>query len=325
MNATSERPGASRDPEQLERAAERLRADLDRTLDALERKLSPSQLLDRSLAYLRRPARPHHRVQPHEDGVVPAPRHPAQRPAATGRLVGVALSALRRHERTAGLRVVVGRRGAIDRADHARTGHAIPIGGRTTTTKRSCCDERRTRASSGLRGSRAQRAGRHADRARGAARRRPRLTTTNTPRRSPRRPMCVGHSLVGPSKLGRSLLAMRGESFGRVRTAEAVELVAERRVEGGTGGAIPVVERVLGPPDGGLRHPRELHGDLERSCVDLIVVDAQRDETDPLGFLAGERVAREEVVLRLGHAARAAASTPRRGRRRRHRGGYVRR
>jgi ElaB/YqjD/DUF883 family membrane-anchored ribosome-binding protein len=53
MNATSERPGASRDPEQLERAAERLRADLDRTLDALERKLSPSQLLDRSLAYLR--------------------------------------------------------------------------------------------------------------------------------------------------------------------------------------------------------------------------------------------------------------------------------
>ena len=33
--------------------AERIRADLDRTLDALERKLSPSQLLDRSLAYLR--------------------------------------------------------------------------------------------------------------------------------------------------------------------------------------------------------------------------------------------------------------------------------
>jgi hypothetical protein len=53
MNATSERAGASRDPEQLERAADRIRADLDRTLDALERKLSPSQLLDRSLAYLR--------------------------------------------------------------------------------------------------------------------------------------------------------------------------------------------------------------------------------------------------------------------------------
>lgn len=53
MNATSESPGASRDPEQLERTAEQIRADLDRTLDALEHKLSPSQLLDRSLAYLR--------------------------------------------------------------------------------------------------------------------------------------------------------------------------------------------------------------------------------------------------------------------------------
>ena len=39
--------------EQLERAADRIRADLDRTLDALERKVSPSQLLDRSLTYLR--------------------------------------------------------------------------------------------------------------------------------------------------------------------------------------------------------------------------------------------------------------------------------
>lgn len=58
MNATSERPGSNRDPsnrdpEQLERSADRIRADLDRTLDALERKLSPSQLIDRSLAYLR--------------------------------------------------------------------------------------------------------------------------------------------------------------------------------------------------------------------------------------------------------------------------------
>ena len=53
MNAKSEHPGPSRDPEELERAADRIRADLDRTLDALERKLSPSQMLDRSLAYLR--------------------------------------------------------------------------------------------------------------------------------------------------------------------------------------------------------------------------------------------------------------------------------
>ena len=51
--ATSQQPGADRDPEQLERTADQIRADLDRTFDALERKLAPSQLLDRSLAYLR--------------------------------------------------------------------------------------------------------------------------------------------------------------------------------------------------------------------------------------------------------------------------------
>jgi ElaB/YqjD/DUF883 family membrane-anchored ribosome-binding protein len=53
MNTTSQPPGAGKDPEQLERTADQIRADLDRTLDALERKLSPSQLLDRSLEYLR--------------------------------------------------------------------------------------------------------------------------------------------------------------------------------------------------------------------------------------------------------------------------------
>jgi ElaB/YqjD/DUF883 family membrane-anchored ribosome-binding protein len=53
MNTTSQRPGDSPASEQLERTADRLRADLDRTLDALERRLAPSQLLDRSLAYLR--------------------------------------------------------------------------------------------------------------------------------------------------------------------------------------------------------------------------------------------------------------------------------
>ena len=54
MKPRSDRAGAtSRNPEELERNAEQIRADLDRTLGALERKLSPSQLLDRSLAYLR--------------------------------------------------------------------------------------------------------------------------------------------------------------------------------------------------------------------------------------------------------------------------------
>lgn len=53
MNATTERPGAGRDPAELEREASQIRADMDRTLDALERRFSPSQLLDRSLTYLR--------------------------------------------------------------------------------------------------------------------------------------------------------------------------------------------------------------------------------------------------------------------------------
>jgi hypothetical protein len=53
MNSPSQAADPSRDPEDLERTAEQIRADLDRTLDALERKLSPSQWLDRSLEYLR--------------------------------------------------------------------------------------------------------------------------------------------------------------------------------------------------------------------------------------------------------------------------------
>jgi uncharacterized protein DUF3618 len=53
MNTTSQRPEDGLASEQLERTADRLRADLDRTLDALERRLAPSQLLDRSLTYLR--------------------------------------------------------------------------------------------------------------------------------------------------------------------------------------------------------------------------------------------------------------------------------
>lgn len=43
----------TRDPAEIEREANEIRADLDRTLDALERKFSPGQLLDRSLGYLR--------------------------------------------------------------------------------------------------------------------------------------------------------------------------------------------------------------------------------------------------------------------------------
>ena len=53
MNTSSQRTGTPHDPEQLQRRADQIRADMDQTLDALERKLAPSQLLDKSLAYLR--------------------------------------------------------------------------------------------------------------------------------------------------------------------------------------------------------------------------------------------------------------------------------
>ena len=53
MNTSSQRTGTPHDPEQLERQADQIRADMNQTLDALERKLAPSQLLDKSLAYLR--------------------------------------------------------------------------------------------------------------------------------------------------------------------------------------------------------------------------------------------------------------------------------
>jgi hypothetical protein len=54
MGVTSSDPNeAARDPADLERQASEIRADMDRTLDALERKFSPEQLLDRSLGYLR--------------------------------------------------------------------------------------------------------------------------------------------------------------------------------------------------------------------------------------------------------------------------------
>lgn len=50
---SSERDQSARNPEDLERQADAIRADMDRTLNALERKLSPEQLLDRPLSFLK--------------------------------------------------------------------------------------------------------------------------------------------------------------------------------------------------------------------------------------------------------------------------------
>jgi len=55
MSATpgfDENRDEQREPEELQREADAIRADMDRTLNALERKLSPRQLLDRSLTFM---------------------------------------------------------------------------------------------------------------------------------------------------------------------------------------------------------------------------------------------------------------------------------
>jgi len=50
----NQNPGATtRSPADLEREGEEIRADLDRTLDEIERKLSPGELLDKSVDFLR--------------------------------------------------------------------------------------------------------------------------------------------------------------------------------------------------------------------------------------------------------------------------------
>jgi hypothetical protein len=60
MNATTDNGGwanrsggSHRSASELEREGEEIRADLDRTLDEIERKLSPGELLDRSVDFLR--------------------------------------------------------------------------------------------------------------------------------------------------------------------------------------------------------------------------------------------------------------------------------
>jgi len=49
-----DRAQAQRDPEQLQREADAIRADLDRTLEALEHKLSPRRIANRSVDMFRR-------------------------------------------------------------------------------------------------------------------------------------------------------------------------------------------------------------------------------------------------------------------------------
>jgi hypothetical protein len=53
MNAAAGRHGSDRNPADLERDSDTIRADMDRTLEALENKFSPREIVDRSLDYVR--------------------------------------------------------------------------------------------------------------------------------------------------------------------------------------------------------------------------------------------------------------------------------
>ena len=105
----------------------------------------------RELRQLRRPARPHHRVQPDPHRVVAAARHPAQRRAARGRQLGVALPAVprvrahgshRARAESAPVTRTSGTSGTRSRASRCRCcSRAACASSRwsTTTTRSSCC------------------------------------------------------------------------------------------------------------------------------------------------------------------------------------------
>src|SRR4030095_11061572 len=104
-------------------------------------------------------------------------------------------------------------------------------------------------------------------------------------------------------ELGLALLEVRGEAFLHLGAHEAQHLERRRGVEGGPHHAQPVVERVLGEADRGLRALGALGADVQSLGLELIVVDAERHQADALGFLPVDRLAEQQIVLGLGHAA----------------------
>src|SRR5262245_44274261 len=102
---------------------------------------------------------------------------------------------------------------------------------------------------------------------------------------------------------GLALLEMGGEAFLHLGAEEAQHLERRRGVEGGTHHAQPVVERVLGEAYRGLGALGELGGHFEALGFQLLVLDAHRYKADALGFFAVDRLAEQQIVLGLRHAA----------------------
>src|SRR5829696_5857098 len=104
-------------------------------------------------------------------------------------------------------------------------------------------------------------------------------------------------------ELGLALLEVGGQAFLHLGPHEAQHLERRRGIERRAHHAQPVVQRVLGEADRGLRALGELGGDLQALGLELIILDAQRDQANALGLLAVDRLAEQQVVLGLGHAA----------------------
>src|SRR6185295_16299005 len=92
-------------------------------------------------------------------------------------------------------------------------------------------------------------------------------------------------------EFGLPLLAEARDAFGRVARIPAHEFERQRGVEVGAHHAQPVVERVFREADRRARAVGELRRDLDALRLELVVGDAERDEADALGLLAGQRIA----------------------------------
>jgi len=89
----------------------------------------------------------------------------------------------------------------------------------------------------------------------------------------------------------------------RLGTRKTQKLQRGRGVEDRAVDAQPVVERVFGPADGALRAVGQIFGGLERDLLQIGILDAQRNQPDPLRLRAGQRLAGEQVIFRLGKPA----------------------
>src|SRR5579863_807858 len=119
---------------------------------------------------------------------------------------------------------------------------------------------------------------------------------------SVRRMMPFPWSVSRGGEAGRALLAQRGDALGDVGAHEGQHLVGGGGVEGGPGGAQPVVHHLLSQPDGRLGAGSQLVGHPQRLVQDLVLWQGLGHHADALGLGTGDHLAGQQVVAGLGHA-----------------------